>query len=323
MKRWAMSFSVLFFAAVIFCHRADAVQIITESYETDPVDVPAKGMKHPQSKIFMFKHDGWLIEAIPEIVNGPWRLLHHGWAFNTDRKDTLCPALPQALYATGREHIHVRFPEGYGLPVKKGEHWLMGPNGTVMLHNDDSLAYKDVRFRLTLKFYVPESGDKPLVSVKPMFLNLGEEPHLFTCTTGATYWIQPGEQIDKWSREIVVKVPFKIVVLGGHLHDYSDYIRLTVSGKELWKTSPILDSKKRILNIPTYLDADGIPVKAGDKLMLETKHTNPLNKPVDAMGIVGMGIVMEGSGIPLDMPSPNELPKKEKKPEEEHHHHEH
>lgn len=304
--------SAVFFVFWVFgfahVNTANAAKIITESYESNPGDVPAHDMIFPKSEVFEFKQDGWIIEEIPEIVNGPWRLLHHAWAFNLDRKDGLCPLMPQAIYATGREHIHVMFPEGYGIPVKKGEKWAIN---TLMLHNDDDVPYKDVRFRLTLKFYVAEEGDKPLTSLKGLFLNMGESPHLFTCMTGATYWVKPGEQIDKWLKPIKVKHDFKIIFISGHLHNYADYIKVSDNGKTLWKGAPVLDAQRKILGMPIYLDAKGIQVKKGDMLMLETKHTNPTNKKADAMGIVGMAILMDDGVTALEMPK--ELPPSMKK----------
>lgn len=312
-----------FFAALFFVLSvtgAHAAKIITESYESNPGDVPAHDMIFPKSDVFEFKQDGWIIEEIPEVVNGPWRLLHHAWAFNLDRKDGLCPLMPQAIYATGREHIRVVFPEGYGIPVKKGEKWAIN---TLMLHNDDDVPYKDVRFRLTIKFYVADDGDKPLTSLKGLFLNIGEEPHLFTCMTGATYWVKPGEQIDKWMKPIEVKHDFKIIFIGAHLHDYADYIKLTADDKLVWQSSPILDAKRRILGIPIYLDGNGILVKKGSKLMLETKHTNPTDKKADAMGIIGMAILMDDGVAALEMPKelPPSMKKKDDGDDDAHKHH--
>ncbi len=313
---------LIFFASALLltANVANAAKIITETYDSHAGDVPAHDMIFPKSDVFEFKYDGWIIEEIPEVVNGPWRLLHHAWAFNIDRKDGLCPLLPQAIFATGREHIHVRFPEGYGIPVKKGEKWAMN---SVMLHNDDDVPYKGAKFRLTIKFYVAEEGDKPLTSLKGLFLNLGEEPHLFTCMTGATYWVKPGEQIDKWLKPIEVKHDFKIIFIGGHLHDYADYIKLTADNKLLWQITPELDAKRRILNIPIYLDPEGILVKKGTKLMLETKHTNPTDKPTDAMGIIGMAILMDDGVTALEMPKelPPSMKKKTDSDDDAHKHH--
>lgn len=303
----------LFLFWVTAISSAHAFQIITKSYESFSSNVPAHGMTFPESKIYRFPYTGWIIEATGEVVNGPWQLLHHGWAFNIDRKDTTCPALPLAIYATGREHISVRLPRGFGLPVKKGERWRMGIAKTLMFHNDDDVSYPNVKFRITFKFFVPENQEeeKRITSLRSLFLNLGSAPHIPSCSSHSTYWIQPGEQIDRFQHPIKVLHPFKIVFLGAHLHNFARTIRLLVNGKEIWRATPATDSEGKIISIPTTFNEQGIALRTGDEIMLESKYTNPTGEPVDAMGIVGMGVIYSGKSSPLQLSPPSKNRKEE------------
>ncbi len=140
-----------------------------------------------EAKTYNLKEDGWLIEVAPMIINGPGYLLHHGGAILIPNKVTFCgQTVPASIFwLAGREHETLSLYNGfnlpdnaYGIPVKKGQK-VMFTEGIVMLYNPDNQDYKDVKFRLTAKFYIPEAGDPDLKSLELIPLFLTKRPQIY------------------------------------------------------------------------------------------------------------------------------------------------
>lgn len=330
------TFLLLFVFYFTLLPAAHAARIFSEEYETPPVVVPANGMAKIPSQIFTVPVDGWVIQAHWDVLNGPSYLLHHAWAITLEGKNYLCGGPGSAIFATGREHQRLLTPSGYplsegvyGKKVRKGLKFEIGR--VVMLHNIDPFPYKDVKVRLTVLYYVPEEGDKQPTELDVLMMNIGPEPHTnvnFWCRNllgGNTseYLIPPKTtKTDKWKEELVVKRPIKVGLIGVHAHDYVQYVRLLVNGKEAWRAPLVKDDRDHLVEIP-FAYNPGLTIKNGDKLNIEAQYKNPTDKPVDAMAFIFVIYEKDGDELPVEIPPvPKEpLPKDESMPEDHHHHH--
>lgn len=185
-KQILLALYTLIITAFIITH-AHAYRIVTLDLETAPTVVPAHGHAKVEAKTYNLKEDGWLIEVTPMIINGPGYLLHHGGAILIPDKTTFCGQTSPAsiFWLAGREHETLSLYNGFNLPgnaygirVKKGQK-VMFTEGIVMLYNPDNQDYKDVKFRLTAKFYIPEVGDPDLKNLEMLPLFFTKRPQVY------------------------------------------------------------------------------------------------------------------------------------------------
>lgn len=388
---------------------AHAYRIETLDLETAPTVVPAHGHAKVEMKTYNLKENGWLVEVTPMIINGPGYLLHHGGAVLVPDKVTFCgQTAPASLFwLSGREHETLSLYNGFNLPdkaygieVRKGQK-VMFTEGIVMLYNPDNQDYKDVKFRLTAKFYIPEANDPPLKKLEMLPLFLTRRPQIsggqfcpqykeevkayreqyvklypkemeegmFESTeienmevkksdadkhkhhdhhkssddsdmskhdhskmkegdekTGddtashnhdhskmgghasVTYWIPAkSSKIDRWVVPVEIGTEMEVYAVLSHVHDYADYIKLYKNDVEVFNGPLIKDDKGRVVALPIHLKP-GLTFKEGDKLVLETKYTNPFDFPIDAMGIMGLYVHKTGKGDLVKFPEKLNLP---------------
>jgi hypothetical protein len=200
--------------------------------ELPAVDLPAGTVVDQAASIGEFPVDGYIYALHAEIVDGQGRrlsndLLHHMNVMDPAERELFLP-IARRILASGRETGEIRFPKLlFGTRVRAGERIL----ANAMVHNPTMANYRGVRVRLVLS-YVPEHRPWPLFAVVPWQLDVAFP------VGDKTFDLPPGRT--ERSYEGSPAVPGKVVVIGGHMHDYGRTIEFwdMTTGKLLWHGEP-------------------------------------------------------------------------------------
>lgn len=325
------------FAAGFFAP-AFAGRVLTEEYESAAVTVPAGKTVHSlPSKFYEVPVDGYMVSGHWSVINAPTYALHHAWALTLEGNNYLCNGPGSAIFATGRESQRMLQPSGhplskepYGNLLRKGQRFEIGR--AVMFHNEDTFDYVDAKVRLTVTYYVPDPGDVEPKDMDFLMLNLGPPPHLnanFWCANllrggnNSEYMIPPKTtKTDRWQEDLVVSKPFEALVIGTHAHDFVDHIKLIVNDKPVWEANLVQDHDGHLVEIP-FSYGPGLKFEPGDRLNIEAKYTNPLDRPVDAMAFIFL--IYEDQGGPVvevpEIPSEPIAGSTDTDTAQDHHHH--
>lgn len=79
----------------------------------------------------------------------------------------------------------------------------------------------------------------------------------------------------------------KLIYANVHLHRYARHVRLEDDeGTVVYEGDTIEDSQRRLVRVPVYSNAAGLPVKRGGTLLLSVTYDNPLAESIGAMATV-------------------------------------
>lgn len=239
-------------------------------------------LRHPGkvlTGVVSFPEDGWVIGFVPEVIGAPHQVLHHMDLFNTSSLSRFCRDSDYAgnvgqgdvMFASGKELTKAVMPLGYGYAVDKGD----DINYYVMYHNETPVARNGVTMRVTL-WYLPQI-DADLLSVYPLYLDV-----LGSCDAG-DYYVSPGEErVDTMKVGHIVQEDGKVVLMGGHLHDFGKALEVTLNGNSIHRFIPDRDASSRMLSISPVVPLDFF-VSVGDVLGLESLYHNTSPNSIDAM----------------------------------------
>jgi len=202
----------------------------------------------------------------------------------------------------------IRFPEGFGVPLKRilagmPEQWRGVHLFGMVLNNHHPGLRKDVKVRLTVEYqsfaegavsadlkklykqgltmtYEPEPGE-----------TAGHPPGCGLVVEGRTehWYVPPGRQVTRRRFSNIVSLDARVHHAVVHLHNYGRSMRLTdlTAGKVLWETNAIYEPDRvQIAQIPAYSSVDGFPVYASHEYEIEAVYDNTTDKPVDAMAMM-------------------------------------
>lgn len=230
---------------------------------------------------FEWPVDGWIRGARVEVAdeNGAplsQRLLHHVNVINFDRRQLLHPAL-ERVYAAGQETRPVSLPATVGVPVRAGM------NFALLAAFDPSTLQPGSRIRVIISWSPTNQVPRPL-DVYPLLLDAGFRP-------GQTpaYDLPPGRS--ERTLEFVMPVSGRVLVAGGHLHDYGVELRLEDidEAAAVFTLEAVTDSAGRMKSIPLAIPGAigrGRHLEAGRHYRLTVVYHNPTNEviPEGAMG---------------------------------------
>jgi hypothetical protein len=220
----------------------------------------------------------------------PHELLHHMNVMDPSERELFLP-IGRRILASGSETGEIRFPWLlFGARVHAGERIL----ANAMLHNPMPVAYHGVRVRVVLS-YVPDGRPWPLFSVYPWQLDVAFP------VGDKTFDLPPGRS--ERSYEGSPAVDGKIVVIGGHVHEYGRTIEFwdATTGKLLWHGEPARAGVGRSSAVPLgkfySLTGIGMPVLASHRYRVRVVYENPTAHTITAggMGVVG-GLFIPGRG---------------------------
>ncbi|WP_420449728.1 hypothetical protein [Candidatus Palauibacter sp.] len=256
-----------------------------------PISLPA-GDPHfrPQVQLAEVPVTGWLHGFSWQMRDRagtplPERLLHHVNVIDPDNRE-LFSAVPRRVLAAGRETKSEFLPGVLGYPLAPGTRVLVSAMFAPLPDASHDEAFLHIRLP-----YTP-AGDPGLVrpaDVYPFYLDVmgpvGEKE----------FPLPPGTHGMSW--EGSPAVDGRILGIGGHLHDYGDWIRLedVTAGKVIWETGPEVDGEGRTVGVPTsrLWWRGGVRVRRDHVYRISVQYSNPLGHPAPdgGMGAIG-GIII-------------------------------
>jgi len=200
--------------------------------ELPPVDLPAGSVVDEPASVGEFPVNGSIYALHAELVDETGRqlspeLLHHMNVMDPSERELFLP-ISRRILASGMETGEIRFPWLlFGARVRAGERIL----ANAMIHNPTAVSYRGVRVRLVLS-YIPAHRPWPLFSVLPWQLDVGFP------VGDKSFNLPPGRS--ERSYEGSPAVDGKLVVIGGHMHEYGRTIEFwdATTEKMLWHGEP-------------------------------------------------------------------------------------
>ena len=256
-----------------------------------PVSLPAGGLhSRPPVQLAELPVAGWMHGFSWRMRDRegnplPDRLLHHVNVIDPDNRE-LFSAVPRRLLAAGRETKSELLPGVLGVPLEPGARVLVSAMFAPLPEASHEEAFLHIRLP-----YTPfdDPGLVEPVDVYPFYLDVmgpvGEKE----------FPLPPGTHGRSW--EGSPAVDGRLLAIGGHLHDYGDWIRLedVTAGKVIWETGPEVDGGGRTVGVPTsrLWWRGGVRVRKDRVYRISVQYSNPLGHPAPegAMGAVG-GIIV-------------------------------
>jgi hypothetical protein len=251
------------------------------------VDLPAGTVVDQAASVGEFPVNGSIYALHAEIIDEHGRrlsndLLHHMNVMNPAERELFLP-ISRRILASGRETGEIRFPWLlFGSPIRAGERIL----ANAMVHNPTAESYHGVHVRLVLS-YVPEHRPWPFFAVIPWQLDVGFP------VGDKSFDLRPGHS--ERSYEGSPQVPGKLVVIGGHMHEYGKTIEFwdVTTGKQLWHGEPAPAPAGEPSAVPLGklygLTGLGLRITPTHRYRVRVIYENPTDHtiPNGGMGVVG------------------------------------
>jgi len=255
--------------------------------ELPAVDLLAGTIVDQAASVGEFPVNGSIYALHAEVVDDhgqrlPNNLLHHMNVMNPAERELFLP-ISRRILASGRETGEIRFPWLlFGAPMRAGERIL----ANAMVHNPTTVNYHGVRVRLVLS-YVPDHRPWPFFSVIPWQLDvafpLGDK----------SFDLPPGRS--ERSYEGSPAVAGKLIVIGGHMHEYGKTIEFwdVTTGKRLWHGEPAAAPLGEPSAVPLGrlygLTGIGLRITPTHRYRVRVIYDNPSDRtiPNGGMGVVG------------------------------------
>ena len=250
-------------------------------------------------------------------------MLHHIVFANLGTPDRTCgnftmwdsmtqiPAAAERFYAAGEERARMALPDGYGYPLKKQDDWLV----TYMFMNHRSRtdsAY--IGYRVTVE------TRSDVTPVEPYWLDVEN------CKVDPVYDVAGGKRRGgRDTQRMTWNVPKggRIVGAGGHVHGGGQALALRrprcATNAELYTSRPTWGGPRhpfyRVrpvlhepgpINMSGFSSAAGIPVAAGERVVLESRYDARLPH-TRVMGIMILFMAPDASVTERCAPRPDDL----------------
>lgn len=249
-----------------------------------PIDMEHETLAQPPVLWLTIPFDGWLTGYHPSIVDTkghelPGKLLHHVAFYDTARSDFLCSSREEHIFGAGPEMNDWPVIPGYGYRVHKGDRIRI----TTMFDNPTAKNYRDVLLQVRVEYQPSNTQSAALKDIYPAWFDVTE------CGESG-YDLSPGESTK--TGEFKLRYSGKLLGVGGHLHDYGQWLVLKNerTKQTIATLEADLDSRGRIVAVPVELFAEqgGVPLRSGDVLSVTDAYNNPTGKMIadGAMGIV-------------------------------------
>lgn len=251
---------------------------------------PMPGMEHDMMHMaespmmrFEWPVDGWLSGVNVQLfkLDGdsvPLRILHHMPMFNFDRR-SLVHTMVERLFSWGQDTQEIILPAGVAVPLPQGDHLGF----VIAWHNDTGEDLHGAYMRMTLS-YLPPKDVK--VAVIPWYVdvyNIYGKTNSFDLPAGPS------------TRRFDFQVPMggRLIMVGGHMHDYGQWVSLvdSVTGKTLVKLPTDENKSGHITKTGRFIfgfNEDALRIKAHHTYTVYSHYDNTTGKPI-AMG--GMGLI--------------------------------
>ncbi|HLQ58767.1 MAG TPA: hypothetical protein VK113_04550 [Gemmatimonadales bacterium] len=255
--------------------------------ELPAVELPAGTVVDQAASVAEFPVNGSVYALHAEVVDEhgrrlPNALLHHMNVMDPAERELFLP-ISRRILASGRETGEIRFPWLlFGAPMRAGERIL----ANAMVHNPTAVSYRGVRVRLVLS-YVPDHRPWPLFTVIPWQLDVAFP------VGDKSFDLPPGRS--ERSYEGSPAVAGKVIVIGGHMHEYGRTIEFwdATTGKLLWHGEPAPAPPGEPSAVPMGrlygLTGMGMRITPTHRYRVRVLYENPTGQAIanGGMGVVG------------------------------------
>jgi len=273
--------------------------------ELPPVDLPPSAVVDQPASVGEFPVSGFIYALHAEIVDETGRrlpsgLLHHMNVMDPTERELFLP-ISRRILASGMETGEIRFPWLlFGTRVRSGQTIL----ANAMVHNPTPVAYRGVRVRLVLS-YVPDRRPWPFFSVLPWQLDVAFP------VGDKSFDLPPGRS--ERSYEGSPAVGGKLLVIGGHMHEYGRAIEFwdATTGKMLWQGEPAPARPGQPSAVPVAtlyrLTGIGLRITPAHRYRVRVVYENPTGNTIagGGMGVVG-GLFMPDRNAVWPTTDPND-----------------
>lgn len=276
---------------------AEPVQ--TATYRVGPVDLPAYAGYHSiigasWQKLYSMNdpriditipQDGWLLAFVPRLVDAqghplPGLLLHHALLYNRGSATHHVSYPASVLIGMGIEQdlTPIHFPEGYGIPVKAGDHLEL----IAMFANPFEEPYSGVQFEATMTFQDRQAGLSAPKTLVPVWFGVEDDGE------GTGYWVPPGSH--ERSRQVAFPISGRLILMWAHLHTHARWLTLEDESRRrvIWRARPEQRPDGRLVRVPIWISRRGLHVASGRMYRVAAKYDNPTSRPIDAMANLGI-----------------------------------
>ena len=264
--------------------------------ELPAVDVPAGTVVDQAASVGEFPVKGSIYALHAEVVDDHGQrlsndLLHHMNVMDPSERELFLP-ISRRILASGMETGEIRFPWLlFGSPIRAGQRIL----ANAMVHNPTTVDYHGVRVRLVLS-YVPDHRPWPFFSVIPWQLDVAFP------VGDKSFDLPPGRS--ERSYEGSPAVPGKLIVIGGHMHEYGKTIEFwdVTTGKLLWHGEPAPAPRGEPSAVPMGrlygLTGIGLRITPTHRYRVRVIYDNPTGQaiPNGGMGVTG-GLFMPDRNV--------------------------
>jgi plastocyanin len=314
-------------ATAAYYHVESRGPLVTVTARHGPFDIPPYSAAYTASDSERVQGpdlDGFLVRMHARVVDAQGRpipvsrlMLHHvvyanRGRFDGDRRDPTCAHESESFYGTGEENQTMRFPPGYGYPVRQGERW----DTSWMLMNHRG---RTQRAYLEYRATIDTSGE--LEAVTPYWLRAtgcrNRNDPIFNVPGG-----RPTGSTHAQSSSFRIPAAGRLIAAGAHAHGGSKDLTLSqpaCDDRTLMASRPLYGKPdhpyyrvKPVLHEPGPIDMSwvqtgtGIPV-GEDELLRVTSHYDAEWPHTRAMGIMRLYVAHGRAAEPGCGPLPTDL----------------
>jgi hypothetical protein len=212
--------------------------------------------------------------------------LHHFNVIDPSRRELFAP-IALRLFAASKETGSPSVPQRLvGMPLVAGQRIIL----KAMLHNSEAQPLRGARARVVLGF-APGGRTWPLFQAYPMQLDV-----LFPvgAADGTKSFDLPPGHFEE-SHEARPAVAGTLVGIGGHVHDFADYLQFSdkTTGEVLWRGIPYEDEDGTVSSMPVEKFYRwyrlGVRLEPTHVYEVRVAYDNPTGEPIPfgGMGVVG------------------------------------
>ncbi len=230
-----------------------------------------------ENQFFFIPTSRYITESLPRIHGTESTpVIHHSVISHIfEEKDATWSNYFKLLFAAGKEMAVLSIPKGHGYPLKHP-----GSVFDIVNHFHLNEIKNEDPAKIYLEYEIKISKEK----LKPVdVLRLDADTR---CDYDAAFAITPRTTLTVSNkRQLIMPYSGKVILAGGHVHEFSTGLEVSRNNKQIMSFKPDTNAKKIIRSIP-FIYPENLILNKGDKLDITTTYINPLNAPVEGMGMV-------------------------------------
>ncbi len=236
--------------------------------------------------------NGYLHGAEIQLVDAqgrplPREVLHHLVMYNFDRRQLVHESV-ERLFGFGQDTKPIVLPAGVAAPLRLGEHLGF----LIVWHNDTGQEIQGAYVRMTIPYLPPRDVKVPVLPFYVDVHNVNGSDNMFDL---------PGGRSER-SYEFTLPVGGRLIMAGGHMHDYGVSVRLVdvASGKVLVKLTTVRDSANMVLSTNRFIfgfNDDALALAAHHPYRIVAEYRNTSGHAIPSGGMAHINGVIQPSDV--------------------------